>query len=90
MNLQQKGGNELEELRQIAAQIPDSYSDFVNYVMICARDFPDRYDDIVEYLKSHIDSNTSDILGWFWAEFEGFDPDNPVPLEIVDDDEYDD
>ena len=86
----EKGEIDMEELRQLLLQVSDSYTDFVYGVMAVARDFPERLNDIIDYLKEHSDTNTSDFLGWLWTEVEGIDLDNPVLLEIVDDDEYED
>ncbi len=77
----------MDELKQLALKVPDSYDGFVVDILAVARDYPDRFDDIVNYLKEHIDMNTSDILEWVFTEIEGIDLDNPPELILVDDDE---
>lgn len=77
----------MEELKQLALEVPDSYYDFVVDVLAVARDYPDRFDDIVSYFKEHRGMNTSDILEWIFTEIEGIDLNNPPELILVDDDE---
>lgn len=77
----------MEELKQLASEVPDSYYDFVVDILAVARDYPNRFDDIVNYLKEHKDMETSDILEWIFTEIEGIDLNNPPELILVDDDE---
>ncbi len=77
----------MEELKQLALEVPDSYFDFVHAVEQYGKKHPDRLDEIVNYLKKNKDRGTSGILSWLFTEIDGIDLDNPPELILVDDDE---
>ena len=77
----------MEELRQLLLQVSDSYSDFVIGVMAEARDCPQKLGDLIQYIKDNPEATSSDIGKWTMINIEGIDPENPPPMEIVDDDE---
>ena len=77
----------MKKLELLLSGVSDSYSDFVSRVRICARDNPDRVLDIIQHIENNPEATTSDILEWIWKEIDGIDPENPPPMEIVDDDE---
>lgn len=77
----------MEELKQLLLQVSDCYPDFVSGVLAEARDYPEKLDDLKQYIKDNPEADTSDIGAWTLVNIQGMDLDNPVPLEIVDDDE---
>ncbi|MCI5667796.1 MAG: hypothetical protein MR291_03405 [Oscillospiraceae bacterium] len=77
----------MEELMRLLLQVSDSYSDFVRGVILDAKNNPDRLDDLIKYIEDNPEATSSDIVKWTMVEIDGIDPENPPPMEIVDDDE---
>lgn len=83
----ENGETDMEELRRLLLQVSDSYSDFVIGVMAEARYCPQKLGDLIQYIMDNPEATSSDIGKWTMINIEGIDPENPPPMEIVDDDE---
>lgn len=77
----------MEELKVLLENVSDSYYDFVQGMLLNAKEHYDRIDEIIAYIKDNPKADTSDILGWDSATFDGIDFNNPV--SIVDEDDED-
>ena len=77
----------MEELKTLLENVSDSYYDFVRAMLQSAKEHYDRIDEIIAYINDNPEADTSDILGWDLATFDGIDFDNPV--SIVDEDDED-
>lgn len=79
----------MEELKALLENVSDSYYDFVQGMLLNAKEHYDRIDEIIAYIKDNPEANTSDILGWTLLTMDGIDYDNPVSI-VDEDDEYED
>ena len=77
----------MEELKALLENVSDSYYDFVRAMLQSAKEHYDRIDEIIEYIKDNPEANTSDILGWDPATFDGIDFENPVSIVNEDDED---
>lgn len=77
----------MEELKVLLENVSDSYYDFVQGMLLNAKEHYDRIDEIIAYIKDNPEADTSDILGWTLLTMDGIDIDNPV--SIVDEDDED-
>ena len=77
----------MEELKVLLENVSDSYYDFVQGILLSAKEHYDRIDEIIAYIKDNPKANTSDIIGWLLLTMDGIDCDNPV--SIIDEDDED-
>nr|DAL87938.1 MAG TPA: hypothetical protein [Caudoviricetes sp.] len=77
----------MEELKALLENVSDSYYDFVRAMLQSAKEHYDRIDEIIAYIKDNPEANTSDILGWDSATFDGIDFENPVSIVNEDDED---
>ena len=77
----------MEELKALLENVSDSYYDFVRAMLQSAKEHYDRIDEIIAYIKDNPEANTSDILGWDSATFDGIDFEKPVSIVNEDDEE---
>ena len=75
----------MEELKALLENVSDSYYDFVQGMLLNAKEHYDRIDEIIAYIKDNPEADTSDILGWTLLTMDVIDYDNPV--SIVDEDD---
>ena len=63
-----------EELEMLLKSVKDSYSDFVNGGLMEARDNNRYAEMVIEYIKSHPNASTSDVIKFETEEVFGIKP----------------
>lgn len=54
--------NEVEELKKLLWNVNDAYYGFVVAIIVYAKKKPERLRAVIDFIKSHADANSSDIL----------------------------
>ena len=68
----------MEKLQQMLRDVSDSYWDFVEGVMIYAKDKEEHCVELIEYIEEHPEACTSDILKFVATREDYFDYAEPI------------